>query len=63
MVGSQENKGSHDRPCFTRSNGRGVTCLVKNGDLISIDIKQGKLDLVISRSEIEERKKMEANKA
>lgn len=35
----------------------GPICLVKNGDLISIDIKQGKLDLVISRSEIEERKK------
>ena len=35
----------------------GPICLVKNGDLISIDVKQGKLDLVISRSEIEERKK------
>lgn len=35
----------------------GPICLVKNGDLISIDIKQGKLDLVISRTEIEERKK------
>ena len=35
----------------------GPICLVKNGDLISIDIKQGKLDLVISRSEIEDRKK------
>jgi dihydroxy-acid dehydratase len=35
----------------------GPICLVKNDDLISIDIKQGKLDLVISRSEIEERKK------
>lgn len=35
----------------------GPICLVKNSDLISIDIKQGKLDLVISRSEIEERKK------
>jgi dihydroxy-acid dehydratase len=35
----------------------GPICLVKNGDLISIDIKQGKLDLVTSRSEIEERKK------
>jgi dihydroxy-acid dehydratase len=35
----------------------GPICLVKNGDLISIDIKQGKLDLVISRSEIKERKK------
>lgn len=35
----------------------GPICLVKNGDLISIDIKQGKLDLVISRSDIEERKK------
>jgi dihydroxy-acid dehydratase len=35
----------------------GPICLVKNGDLISIDIKQGKLELVISRSEIEERKK------
>jgi dihydroxy-acid dehydratase len=35
----------------------GPICLVKNGDLISIDTKQGKLDLVISRSEIEERKK------
>lgn len=35
----------------------GPICLVNNGDLISIDIKQGKLDLVISRSEIEERKK------
>jgi dihydroxy-acid dehydratase len=35
----------------------GPICHVKNGDLISIDIKQGKLDLVISRSEIEERKK------
>ena len=35
----------------------GPICLVKNGDLISIDIKQGKLDLVISRSEIEGRKK------
>jgi dihydroxy-acid dehydratase len=35
----------------------GPICLVKNGDLISIDIKQGKLDLVISRSEIEERKR------
>src|ERR687892_35492 len=35
----------------------GPICLVKNDDLISIDIKQGKLDLVISRSEIEERKR------
>jgi dihydroxy-acid dehydratase len=35
----------------------GPICLVKNSDLISIDIKQGKLDLVISRTEIEERKK------
>jgi len=35
----------------------GPICLVKNGDLISIDIKQGKLDLVLSRTEIEKRKK------
>jgi dihydroxy-acid dehydratase len=35
----------------------GPICLVENGDLISIDIKHGKLDLVISRSEIEKRKK------
>ena len=58
MVGSQEQQGGpmigHVSP---EAMVGGPICLVKNGDLISIDIKQGKLDLVISRSEIEERKK------
>jgi dihydroxy-acid dehydratase len=35
----------------------GPISLVKNGDLISIDIDRGKLDLVVPRSEINKRKK------
>jgi dihydroxy-acid dehydratase len=35
----------------------GPISLVKNGDLISVDIARGKLDLVVPRSEINERKK------
>jgi dihydroxy-acid dehydratase len=35
----------------------GPISLVKNGDLISVDIERGKLDLVVPRSEINERKK------
>jgi dihydroxy-acid dehydratase len=35
----------------------GPISLVKNGDVISIDIDRGKLDLVVPRSEINKRKK------
>lgn len=35
----------------------GPISLVKNGDLISVNIERGKLDLVVPRSEINERKK------
>jgi dihydroxy-acid dehydratase len=35
----------------------GPISLIKNGDLISVDIDRGKLDLVVPRSEINERKK------
>jgi dihydroxy-acid dehydratase len=35
----------------------GPICLVKDGDVISLDIKRGRLDLEVTRSEINERKK------
>lgn len=35
----------------------GPISLVKNGDLISVNIERGKLDLIVPRSEINERKK------
>jgi dihydroxy-acid dehydratase len=35
----------------------GPISLIKNGDLISVDIDRGKLDLVVPRSEINERRK------
>jgi dihydroxy-acid dehydratase len=35
----------------------GPICLVKDGDVISLDIKRGRLDLEVTRSEIKERKK------